>query len=169
MRGSGLVVIGLVAACSTPSAAPEGSDLTPSENTALTITLVKPIWTWEEVAGSQATGVRANIFNWSDRTLTSRLGDRFNSASEQMDLFVTKGGSGALEWRDSEGVWREAGMWQAVEGVKEVLLRPSRSYTLTAMLRDTRRTGLYRIRVDYVEATGSTVQYSDYSGPFEIR
>ena len=161
------LVLALVSAtCGTPSGPRELGDLTPNDNNALFITLVKPSWTWEEVTTA---GVRATITNGSDRTLASTLGDRFNSASEHASLYVALGGSGAVEWRDPSGTWREMGLAHLVEGVKQVMLRPAGNYTLTALLREPRRTGTFRIRIDFVDAPAGTERHSDYSGVFEIR
>ncbi|MGH7710750.1 MAG: hypothetical protein ACREOG_05675, partial [Gemmatimonadaceae bacterium] len=65
--------------------------------------------------------------------------------------------------------WRPAALATLVEGVKPVLLRRGGRYTLTALLFGPRRTGLYRIRVDFFDAPSGVVRQSDYSGPFEIR
>ncbi len=105
----------------------------------------------------------------TDRTLTSTLGDRFNSATEQATLFIALGSNGAVEWLDPGGAWRASGLAHLVEGVKEVRLRPSGNYTLTALLREPRRRGIYRLRVDYYEVPNGTVRHSNYSANFEIR
>ena len=156
-----------VGGCNGPAEPRELSDLEQPAVNALFITLTKPTWSWDEVSGPQGSGLRASVYNGSLHPLTSILGDRFNDASEQMNLFVAKGGSGTVEWRSPEGVWLEAGLAQLVEGSRAVVLRPARSYTLSALLRDTPRLGLYRIRVDYEYPDGT--RYSDYSGVFEIR
>ncbi len=163
------VVTLLVAACRAPAEPFDpGDDLTPNPN-ALSITLTKAIWTWDEVVAPQGSGVRATLTNVSERTLLSTLGDKFNSAPEQADLFVAKGGSAALEWRDASGEWRATALAQLVEGVKPVVLRRGGNYTLTALLFGPRRPGIYRIRVDFFDAPAGVVRYSDSSSPFQIR
>lgn len=159
----------LMAACRGPHRAFNPGDETPDTPNALFITLAKATWTWDEVAAPQGSGVRATMTNASDRNLTSTLGDKFNSASEQADLFVVKGGSSALEWRDASGVWRVAALVPLVEGVKPVTLRRGGVYRLTTVLFGPRQPGIYRIRVDFFDAPAGVVRFSDYSGQFEIR
>ena len=153
-----------VAACDAPSEPRVLGDLT--RETGLFITLTKHSWTWEEASGS---GVRATLTNATGRALISALGDRFNDATEQANLFVSKGSSGGVEWRDPSGVWLAAGLAQAIEGVKDITLRLGGNYTLTALLRDPRRPGTYRIRIDYFDAPDGTVRHSDYSPIFDSR
>ncbi len=159
----------LIASCRGPHEPFNPGEVSPDTPNALFITLTKAIWTWDEVAAPQGSGVRATMTNASERALTSTLGDKFNSATEQADLFVVKGGSAALEWRDASGVWRVATLAPLVEGVKPVLLRRGGVYRLTTVLFGPRQTGIYRIRVDFFEAPAGVVRYSDYSGHFEIR
>lgn len=153
-----------MAACDTPIAVSD--DLTPGGTTALVITPAKLVWMWDEVT---STGVRATLRNSTIRTLESALGDKFNAAMEQADLFVVKGSSGALEREDTDGMWRAVVLDPLVEGIKRVTLRPGANYSLTALLREPRRTGMHRIRVDFYDAPGGTRVFSDYSEPFEIR
>ncbi|HEV8363784.1 MAG TPA: hypothetical protein VGQ52_09705 [Gemmatimonadaceae bacterium] len=157
------LAVAAVSACDTPIEVRD--DLTPGGTTALVITPAKSVWTWDEVT---STGVRATLRNSTIRTLESALGDKFNAAMEQADLFVVKGSSGALEREEPDG-WRIVVLNTLVEGIKRVTLRPGASYSLTALLREPRRTGMYRIRVDFYEAPGGTKVFSDYSEPFEIR
>lgn len=159
----------LLAACSSPGDPRESDDLTPDPPNALSITLTKAIWSWDEVVGPQGSGVRATLTNASDRTLASTLGDKFNAATEQADLFVALGGSGALEWRDPNGAWRAAGLAHLVEGTKPITLRPAGTYRLTALLREPRNVGTYRIRIDYFDAPLGAVRHTDYSAHFQIR
>ncbi len=158
------IALAVVAACNSPVEV--GDDLTPGGTTALVITPAKLVWAWDEVT---STGVRATLRNSTVRTFESALGDKFNAAMEQADLFVAKGSSGVLEREDPDGTWRVAALNTLVEGIKRVTLRPGASYSLTAILRDQRRTGMHRIRVDFYDAPGGTALYTDYSEPFEIR
>jgi hypothetical protein len=157
------LAVAAVSACDTP--VENSDDLTPGGTTALVITAAKSVWTWEEVT---STGVRATLRNSTIRTLESALGDKFNAAMEQADLFVVKGSNGSLEREEPDG-WRIVVLNTLVEGIKRVTLRPGASYSLTALLREPRRTGMYRIRVDFFDAPGGTKAFSDYSEPFEIR
>ena len=157
------LAVAAASACDTPVEIKD--DLTPGGTTALVITPAKSVWTWEEAT---ATGVRATLRNSTIRTLESALGDKFNAAMEQADLFVVKGSSGALEREEPDG-WRIVVLNTLVEGIKRVTLRPGASYSLTALLREPRRSGMYRIRVDFFDAPGGTKVFSDYSEPFEIR
>jgi hypothetical protein len=158
------IALAAVAACVTPAGLRD--DLTPGGTTVLAITPAKSVWTWEEVI---ATGVRATLRNTTTRTLESALGDKFNAAMEQADLFIVKGASGALEREDPDGMWRVTLLNPLVEGIKRVTLRPGSSYSLTAILREPRRTGTHRIRVDFYDSPGGTKVFSDYSESFEIR
>jgi hypothetical protein len=162
--------LGLVIACSSPAELREPSDLTPETPFALLITPTKATWTWDEVSGPQGSGVRATIRNNSMLALTTSLGDRFNSATEHANLYLgAVGGGGAVEWRDATGSWQTAGLAHLVEGVKSVTLRPGGNYTLTALLREPRRSGLFRIRVDFFTSPNGTERHSDFSPLFEIR
>ena len=158
------MVLSMVA-CDAPSE-PRVLDGDLTRESGLFITLTKHSWTWDEASGS---GVRATLSNLTGRTLISALGDRFNFATEQANLFVSKGSSGSVEWRDASGVWQVAGLAQSIEGVKDITLRQGGTYSLTALLRDTPRAGTYRIRIDYFDAPDGTVRHSDYSPIFEIR
>jgi hypothetical protein len=164
-----IVLLFLLATCRASRDPLEPSDLTGDVPNALYITLTKAIWTWDEVAFPQGSGVRATLTNASERTLESTLGDKFNSAAEQVDLYVVKGGSSALEWRDASGVWRVAALAPLVEGVKPVVLRRGGVYRLTTLLFGPRQPGIYRIRVDFFDVPAGGVRYSDYSSHFEIR
>jgi len=163
-----IALIGLIG-CRTPVDLQAADDLTPVAPRALHIIPVKGSWTWDEVAGPTGTGIKANLTNSTERSFISTLGDKFNAATEQAQLFVAKGGSAALEWRDPAGEWLPSALVQLVEGVRPVLLRSNGYYTLTALLFGPRRTGLYRIRVDYFDAADAGTRLSDYSPPFEIR
>jgi hypothetical protein len=156
-------------ACSSPVDVADSDDLTPVAPRVLHITPTKGVWTWDEVAGPEGSGLRASLTNATEQSYLSTLGDKFNAATEQAFLFVAKGGSAALEWRDVGGEWKPVALAQLVEGVKPVLLRRGGHYTLSALLFGPRRTGLYRIRVDYFEPADESMRYSDYSPPFEIR
>ncbi|HJU73186.1 MAG TPA: hypothetical protein VJ717_05530 [Gemmatimonadaceae bacterium] len=156
----------VVMACTSPVESRDLGSLTPRDNHALFITLTKPSWTWEEVSSG---GIQATVTNGSDRPLASTLGDRFNSATEQPNLYVALGGSSAVEWLDSGGIWREMGLAHLVEGVKQITLRPAGNYALTALLREPRRSGTFRIRVDFADFPSGGNRLSDYSGVFEIR
>ena len=160
------ILAAVVMACSSPVDSDVLGDLTPRDNTALFITLTKPSWTWDEVTTG---GVRATITNATDRAVASTLGDKFDSSTEQANLYVALGGSSAVEWIDPGGTWREMGLAHLIEGVKQVTLRPAGNYTLTAQLREPRRSGTFRIRVDFVDVPQGSNRYSDYSGVFEIR
>ncbi|MGH7714174.1 MAG: hypothetical protein ACREOG_23035 [Gemmatimonadaceae bacterium] len=157
-----------VLACGTPGAPDAQRDLTPDAGSALVITPAKATWTWEEVTMPGGSGLRATLRNGSARALTSALGDGFNAEAEQTDLYLAASGGGAVERRDQTGAWQEASLAFLVEGTKPVLLRPGANYALTAFLQGTRRTGSYRIRIDYV-ASADGVRQSDYSATFEIR
>lgn len=157
------IALAVMAACDTPAGVRD--DLTPGGTTVLAITPAKSEWTWDEVI---STGVRATLRNTTTRTLESALGDKFNAAMEQADLFIVKGASGALEREDPDGMWRVTLLNALVEGIKRVTLRPGSSYSLTAILREPGRSGTHRIRVDFYEPGGSKV-FSDYSESFEIR
>ena len=167
-RRAGVVAL-VIAGCQAPAEPDDASDLTPDPPNALSITLTKAIWSWDEVVGPEGTGVRATVTNATDRTLASTLGDKFNAATEQADLFIALGGSGALEWRDANGMWQVAGLAHLVEGAKQITLRPAGTYRLTALLREPRNTGTYRIRIDYVDVPVGAVRHTDYSAHFQIR
>lgn len=138
----------------------------PGGTSALVITSAKSVWTWEEVV---STGIRATLRNSTSRALESALGDKFNDAMEQPDLFIARGSNGLLEREDPDGVWRPAALSSSFEAFKRVTLRPGQSYSLTVLLREQRQTGVHRIRVTYYDSPGGSTGFSDYSEPFEIR
>lgn len=157
-------VLAVMAACESPEKVAD--PLTPGGTTVLVITPARLVWTWEEVVN---TGLRATLRNSTSRQLESVLGDRFNEAMEQPDLFVAKGSSGVLEREEPDGTWRVVALSPAIEAFKRVTLRPGANYSLTVLLREPRSTGLHRIRVNFYDAPGGTKVFSDYSEPFEIR
>lgn len=158
----------LLAACSSASEVSELTSLTPNAAHALSITLPKTSWTWDEV--SQGPGLRAAIRNTTTRAIKSSLGDAFNAASEQPNLFLAElAGGGAVEWRDASGAWEPVALAILVEGAKAVTLRPGTDYSLTAHLAGARRTGTFRIRIDFYDDPAGSERQSDYSAPFEVR
>jgi hypothetical protein len=56
-----------------------------------------------------------------------------------------------------------------VEGAKAVTLRPAAEYSLTAHLAGERRSGRFRIRIDFYDDPGGTERHSAYSATFEVR
>jgi hypothetical protein len=157
-------------ACTSPAEVDDAANLTPNAGNALTVTVAKTSWTWNEVSGAAGSGLQATVRNSSSRSLRSFLGDAFNGATEQADLYLAEqSGGGAVEWRDGSGTWQPVSLGVLAEGVKAVTLRPAGSYTLTALLAGTRRTGTFRIRLDYYDEPGGTERQSDYSAPFDVR
>ncbi|MEW5918744.1 MAG: hypothetical protein AB1762_20240 [Gemmatimonadota bacterium] len=157
-------------ACTNPAEVDESADLTPNAGNALTVTLAKSSWTWNEVSAAAGSGIQATVRNGSSRSLRSFLGDAFNGATEQADLYLAdQSGGGAIEWRDGSGTWQPVSLGVLAEGVKAVTLRPAGSYTLTALLAGPRRTGTFRIRIDYYDDPAGTERQSDYSASFEVR
>lgn len=114
-------------------------------------------------------GIRGSITNTSDQILYARLGDAFNSAREQDPVYIAIGSDGAIE--RSEGTnWRAVEGAILIEGVKEIELRPGKTYTFIAPISENTPAGTYRVNLGF-RATSGAEQASGrtLSETFEIR
>ncbi|MGQ0538237.1 MAG: hypothetical protein ACT4R6_04770 [Gemmatimonadaceae bacterium] len=158
----------LVSACGTA-----GPTLSPNAPGILRIALEKSVWSWTEVSGDSGS-LRATLTNAGSVAVYARIGDAFNSATNQPDVFIAEGSDAILERRTGDGAWSRASVGILLEGVKTVMLAAragaGAEYSLTGVLQGPRQSGIYRIRVDYFDNAGrNTPRRTDYSQTFEIR
>jgi hypothetical protein len=153
-----LTLAALLGSCSSDASGP-----LIQTSSSLTITIEKASYTWDEVHVGSGPGVRGTITNVSDRTFTARLGDGF--AGEEQDLlYVANGSDGALE-RAEGSAWIAVSGAQLIEGVRQVTLRPGRTYGFIAQPSGEKRTGTYRIVVTFRDGEEHRV----ISQTFEVR
>ncbi|HEY9228288.1 MAG TPA: hypothetical protein VIP11_16650 [Gemmatimonadaceae bacterium] len=131
----------------------------------LRVTVAKSTYTRDELSG----GISGSITNTSDQVFFARLGDAFNSAREQDPVYIAMGSDGALERADGSS-WRVAETGILVEGVKEVELRPGKTYTFAATLPQNTSAGTYRFNIAYRTTAGAQQPSGrGISASFEIR
>lgn len=124
---------------------------------------------FERWTGSGQVGLRATVENVSERDFHALVGDGFNSAPEQENVFAALGTSAAVERFDGTR-WADATSSALVEGSRYVVLRSGRSYTLLAATRD--EPGVYRIRFGYSAMNNDAsrpLPLVDYSPGFTIK
>jgi hypothetical protein len=137
----------------------------------LTIRTEKESYTLSEVF--VAGFIRASLVNRTDRLFHSTLGDGFNAAVEQPDLYVAEGSHAFLErWTVPHG-WRSVPRGLLIEGVRTIEIHPKGSYGLIAFYGHQVWTiGRYRLRVeifDDAEIRPGDVAHQEYSSTFTIR
>lgn len=137
----------------------------------LVITPSRTSYDWNETT-TNGTGIVATVKSSSTTTFYAKLGDAFNSALDQPDIFAAEGSSGFIE-RTGDGInWSQAERAFLVEGVRYIAIRPNQIYTLRAFSSGTKVTGTYRLRIDYQDAldvAGPTRMYRDNSPTFTLR
>ena len=113
-------------------------------------------------------GVRATLTAARDKAYYSNLGDAFNGAVDQNPLYVAEGSDGILE-RQSGDSWVKASSGILVEGVREVVLTPGKSYSLFASVSPPIQAGTYRLTVYVRESPGGERALAVRSATFEVR
>ena len=111
------------------------------------------------------------ITNTGTVPVYARLGDAFNSATEQQTIFAAQASDGRVE-RQAGDAWLTLPGAHLIEGFKTVVLMPGRSYELQAPVPGPRITGLARIRItwfDDASAVGTGTPHQDVSNTFELR
>jgi hypothetical protein len=136
----------------------------------LTITTSKSVYTWDE-ASFGGPGVRATVVNPSARDYFANIGDAFNGALDQPDVFIALGTDAAVERLEASGAWSVLPTGVLVEGSRVVKLRAGGSYQLRGNLSEPRTVGTMRVRLRYYTAadTAGLQPMVDYSAPFTVR
>jgi hypothetical protein len=131
----------------------------------LTITISQPSYTWDEQIGPV---VRGTVANATDHTLYAVIGDAFIGGPEQDPVLIAAGGDGTIE-RSVGATWAQVALPIAVEGVREVQLRPGKTYGFLTQPGTPKVTGTFRIGIGVRESSGGAIAARAYSGTFEIR
>jgi hypothetical protein len=156
----------LVVACGGQTAEVlPAADISPS---GLTLTTEKSTYSRADLDPGTGPGVRATLVGSSAKAYYSRLGDAFNGALDQNPLFVAEGSDGAVE-RQSGGTWAKVAGVPLVEGVREIVITPAKSYSVIAHASAPIQAGTYRITIKIRDAAGGAVSATIASPPFEVR
>ena len=143
-----------------------GVDPDPSD---IAVTTTASVYRWDDVANGAGLTIDATLSNNGTREYYARLGDGFNFAEEQSQLYVANGSDAYLE-RSESAEWVAAERATLIEGVGVVVLRPGGSYLLMAYVTGPRITGVFRLRVEYDrDADGAEAAGESVSNSFEIR
>jgi hypothetical protein len=151
------------AACATVTDPPAGDG---SGN--FVITLSQPEFTRREASEF---GIRATVRNVSARDYYANVGDRFNSALDQDNIFAAVGTHAIIERRASDDLWVNANTGVLIEGSRFVAMRAGKSYALVGSIAPN-ASGTYRIRLDYSAVNddpAGTLPFHDYSPTFLVR
>ncbi|MGQ0767365.1 MAG: hypothetical protein ACT4OZ_17080 [Gemmatimonadota bacterium] len=122
-----------------------------------------------ESRGLTQVGLRATVDNVSERDFYARVGDGFNVAPEQENVYAALGTSAAVERFDGAR-WVDATSSVLIEGSRYVVLRKGRRYTLTSTTGA--QPGVYRIRFGYSAVNNDSsrpLPLVDFSPSFRIR
>jgi hypothetical protein len=154
----------LLAACSSSSSEVQISDLAVS---GLSVTAEKTTYSAADINAGED-GVRATLTAATDQPFYARLGDAFNGAVDQNPIYLAAGTDGTAE-RQSGSTWVAAESGILVEGVREVVLSPGKTYTMLATLARPVQSGTYRLRVSVRDQSGGNVTRTVVSPTFQIR
>jgi hypothetical protein len=156
--------VGLLAACIvSKSDAPLSTELGDS---GLSLATEKSSYAVAELSPG-GTGVRATLTAARDKPYYAKLGDAFNGAIDQNPVYLAAGSDGAVE-RQSGGTWVKASSGILVEGVREVVLTPGKTYSLFATLSPPIQTGTYRLSVYVRGSPGGDIAFVVQSATFEV-
>ncbi len=133
-----------------------------------TLTTDKSAYARADLDPGSGQGIRATLVGSSEKAFYSRLGDAFNGAVDQDPLFVAEGSDGTLE-RQSGGIWIKAAGVPLVEGVREIVITPAKSYTVIAHASAPIQAGSYRITIKIRDVAGGGVSATIASPPFDVR
>jgi hypothetical protein len=161
-----LAVSGLTA-CSSPVKPLSGVPLRVGDGF-LTIRTEQSEYTWAEVS-PQGAGVRATLVNHTDRAFYARLGDAMGAPSEQEMLYIAEGSDAFVEQWVSPSSWRTLDRALFFEGVRTVLLRPHATYTLQGLALGPASTGVFQLRVQYLDRIDGPPAHQDFSNTFVIK
>jgi len=113
-------------------------------------------------------GIRATLTAAPDKPYYAKLGDAFNGAVDQNPLYIAEGTDGLVE-RQSGNSWVKASGGVLVEGVREVVLSPGKTYSVFALLSTPIQTGTYRLTINASETAGGAKTLVVRSATFEVR
>ena len=154
----------------SPSDLPEGHGI-------LTIKTNESIYTWEEIESMKEVIIQGTLRNNSIKAYYSRLGDFYNSSSEQGQLLLADNSDGCIEkYDESNNTWHQTNILAVlIEGSRIIRIKPSEQYSVYGHLlinRDKLEIGEYRIRIDYYEEMSpdsNSIPYHEYSNVFELK
>ena len=158
-----LAVVLLVACSGSASEAP----LTDLATTGLSLATAKSSYSVAEVAPGND-GIRAMLTAAADKAYYAKLGDAFNGALVQNPLFIAEGTDGVIE-RQSGDAWVKVSSGILVEGAKEVMLSPGKTYDIIVTLSAPVQAGTYRLQLSAAEAAGGDRKVVARSASFQIR
>src|SRR5215208_8002839 len=101
--------------------------LATADATTPTVTTDKSVYTRADMDISTGQGVHATLVASPVKAYYARLGDAFNSAVDQNPLYVAEGSDGMLERQSGES-WVKIQGSILVEGVREVVIAPNKTY-----------------------------------------
>jgi len=154
-----------IVACGSTTEALQTAEFSPA---GLTLSIDKSAYSRADLDPGSGNGVRATLVGSTEQPYYSRLGDAFNGALDQNPLFVAEGSDGSLE-RQSGGSWVKVVGVPLVEGVREVVISTSKSYSLIAHASPPIQAGTYRISLKLRGTAGGPVSATITSPPFEVR
>lgn len=158
-----LLAAAVLVACSGSTSEVQRGDLAA---TGLSLTTAKPTYSVAEVAPGNA-GIRAALAAAPDKPYYSRLGDAFNGAADQNPLYIAEGTDGVIQ-RQAGGGWVNVSSGILVEGVREVVLSPGKTYDIVVTLSPPVQTGTYRLQVSAAESAGGERKVVARSASFQI-
>jgi hypothetical protein len=162
----GAAIASLIVACGGQTTeALRGADVLPQGPT---LTTDKSAYSRADLDPGSGQGIRATLVGSSEKSFYSRLGDAFNGAVDQNPLFVAEGSDGTLE-RQSGGTWVKTAGVPLVEGVREIVISPAKSYTVIAPASAPIQAGTYRLTIKIRDVAGGAVTATIASPAFEVR
>ena len=143
----------------------------------LSINTDKDVYSWQQGESKDYIIIQGQLENKSDSIFYSRLGDWYNSQSEQKELLIAGNSAGYIEkYNESDNLWYEINILALlIEGSKFVPIKPLLIYSIYGHLikdNDTEEKGKYRLRIDYYEyehPDSALSPFQDYSNTFEIK
>ena len=143
----------------------------------LSINTEKDVYSWKQEESKDYIIIQGQLENKSDSIFYSRLGDWYNSLSEQKELLIAGNSAGYIEkYNESDNLWHEINILALlIEGSKFVPVKPLLIYSIYGHLikdNDTEEKGKYRLRVDYYEhehPDSAVSPFQDYSNTFRIQ
>ena len=154
----------LVACAGSTSESPFATEISAG---GLSLATDKTTYSVAEVSPGGA-GIRATLTAALDKPYYAKLGDAFNGAVDQNPLFIAEGADGVVERQSGNG-WVKASGGILVEGVREVVLTPGKTYSVFALLSTPIQTGTYRLTVSASETAGGPKTSVVRSATFEVR
>jgi hypothetical protein len=155
---------GLIACASTNSDSPLATEIS---STGLSLATDKTTYSIADV-GPGSAGIRATLTAAPDKPYYAKLGDAFNGAIDQNPIYIAEGTDGVVE-RQSGDTWVKATGGILVEGVREVVLSPGKTYSVFALLSTPIQPGTYRLTILVSESAGGPKTLTVRSATFEVR